>query len=206
MRAIIGRKIGMTRFFDDAGKSNSVTIIETGPCFVTQIKNKDTDGYDAVQVGFGEKKEKHITKPLKGHFAKAKVSPALLLKEFRDLESDEPLKPGDPIKQDSFAAGDTVSVTGISKGKGFTGVMKRHNFGGGSVTHGQSDRWRAPGSIGSSSYPSRVYKGMRMAGQMGGKTVTVKGLQVLKVDPDNNILIIKGAVPGANKGIVLIRK
>ncbi len=206
MRAIIGKKIGMTRFFDDAGKSNSVTVIETGPCYVTQIKSKDTDGYTAIQVGYGEKNEKHITKPLKGHFAKAKVSPAVLLKEFRDLESEEPLKPGDTLKLDAFTAGDTVSVTGVSKGKGFSGVIKRHNFRGGPKTHGQSDRLRAPGSIGSSSYPSRVYKGMRMAGQMGGKTVTVKGLQVLKVDPENNILIIKGAVPGANKGIVLIRK
>jgi len=206
MRAIIGRKIGMTRFFDEAGKSNSVTVIETGPCYVTQIKSKKTDGYHAVQVGFGEKKEKHITKPLKGHFAKAQVSPSEILKEFRDLESDEPLKPGDKIKLDAFATGDIVSITGISKGKGFAGVMKRHNFSGGSTTHGQSDRWRAPGSIGQSSYPSRVFKGMKMAGQMGGKTVTVKGLQVLKVDPENNILIIKGAIPGANRGIVLIRK
>jgi len=206
MRAIIGKKIGMTCFFDEAGKSNSVTVIEAGPCYVTQIKSKETDGYNAVQVGFGEKNEKHVTKPLKGHFAKAKVSQAILLKEFRDLESEEPLKPGDTINLDAFTAGDTVSVTGISKGKGFAGVMKRHNFGGGSTTHGQSDRLRAPGSIGQSSSPSRVFKGMKMAGQMGSKTVTVKGLQVLKVDPENNILIIKGAVPGANKGIVLIRK
>jgi len=196
----------MTRFFDEAGKSNSITVIETGPCYVTQIKSKKTDGYNAIQVGFGEKKEKHITKPLKGHFAKAKVSASEILKEFRDLESDEPLKPGDTIKLDAFATGDIVSITGISKGKGFAGVMKRHNFSGGSTTHGQSDRLRAPGSIGQSSYPSRVFKGMKMAGQMGGKTVTVKGLQVLKVDPENNILIIKGAIPGANRGIVLIRK
>ncbi|HPG39521.1 MAG TPA: 50S ribosomal protein L3 [bacterium] len=206
MRAIIGRKIGMTRYFESNGKSNAATIIEAGPCVVTEVKTKETHGYNAVQVGFGVKKEKQLAKPQKGLFTKLNIAPVEVLKEMRDLESDQPLKPGDTITVDSFATGDRVNVTGISKGKGFQGVIKRHHFNGGPVTHGQSDRLRAPGSIGSSSYPSRVYKGLRMAGQMGNQNVTVRGLQILKVDLENNIIIIKGAVPGANKGIVLIRK
>ncbi len=206
MRAIIGRKIGMTRFFETNGKSNAATIIEAGPCVVTQVKTKETDGYNAIQVGFGVKKEKQLAKPQKGLFAKLNITPVEIIKEMRDLESDEPLKTGDTITVGSFASGDTVNITGISKGKGFQGVVKRHHFNGGPVTHGQSDRLRAPGSIGSSSYPSRLFKGLKMAGQMGNKNVTVRNLQVLKVDLENNIIIIKGAVPGANKSIVLIRK
>ncbi len=206
MQAIIGKKIGMTRYFDEKGNSNAATVIEAGPCYVTQVKTKETDGYNSVQLGFGEKKEKNVTKPVKGHFAKAGVKPAKILKEIRDFYSEEPLKPGDAITVDTFQEGDVVTVTGLSKGKGFAGVMKRHNFGGGEQTHGQSDRWRAPGSIGQSSYPSKVFKGIRMAGRMGGKQVSTLGLTILKVDLDNNLLIVKGAVPGANKGIVLIRK
>jgi large subunit ribosomal protein L3 len=206
MRAIIGRKLGVTRHFDENGNSVSATVIEAGPCYVTQVKNKETDGYNAVQFGFGEKKEKSVTKPELGHVAKAGLKPFQILKEIRDFESEEPLKPGDLIKADIFDVGDTVKVTGVSKGKGFAGVVKRHNFSGGPQSHGQSDRLRAPGSLGQSSYPSRVYKGTRMAGRMGGKKVTISGLKVLKVDAENNLMIIRGAIPGANKGIVVIGK
>ncbi len=206
MRGIIGKKIGMTRVFDSDGTANPATVIEAGPCFVTQIKTKDTDGYDAVQVGFEEKKEKLANKPEMGHVAKANLKPFRMLKEFRDFESTNDLELGSEIKVDIFQEGETVNITGVSKGRGFAGVVKRHGFGGGPKTHGQSDRLRAPGSIGQSSWPSRVIKGVRMAGQMGGKNVTVRNLQILKVDPENNILIIRGAVPGSNKGFVLIRK
>ena len=206
MRGIIGRKIGMTRVFDNDGTANPATVIEAGPCFVTQIKTTDTDGYNAVQVGFEEKKEKLANKPELGHVAKANLKPFRMLKEFRDFESSDELELGSAIKVDIFKEGEIVNVSGVSKGRGFAGVVKRHNFRGGPKTHGQSDRLRAPGSIGQSSWPSRVIKGIRMGGRMGGKDVTVRNLQILKVDPENNILIIRGAVPGANKGFVLIRK
>jgi len=196
----------MTRIFDENGNAVPVTVIEVGPCYVTQIKSKEKDGYEAIQVGYGKRKEKHTTKPVLGHLKKSGLKPFRVLKELRNFESKEPLKLGDEIKVDIFSAGDIVSVTGISKGKGFAGVVKRHGFGGGPKTHGQSDRWRAPGSLGQSSYPSRVFKGLKMAGRMGGKKVTVKGLSVVKVDVENNLLLVKGAVPGANKGIVIIRK
>jgi len=206
MRGIIGKKLGMTRIFDADGNASPVTVIEAGPCFVTQIKTTDHDGYDAVQFGFAEKREKSANKPEKGHAGKAGLKPFIVLKEFRDFESNEPLQLGSSVKANIFREGEVVNVTGVSKGRGFAGVVKRHHFSGGPKTHGQSDRMRAPGSLGQSSWPSRVYRGLRMAGRMGGENVTMRNLTILKVDPENNILIIKGAVPGANKGYVLIRK
>jgi large subunit ribosomal protein L3 len=206
MRGIIGRKIGMTQVFDDVGNAHAATVVEAGPCFVTQVKTAESDGYNAIQVGFEDKREKLATKPEIGHVAKANLKPFRVLKEFRDFEIEEPLENGAEIKADIFNEGDSVSITGVSKGRGFAGVVKRHNFAGGPKTHGQSDRWRAPGSIGQSSWPSRVMKGMKMGGRMGGKKSTVQNLQILKVDSENNIIIIKGAIPGANRGIVLIRK
>ncbi|OGB98720.1 50S ribosomal protein L3 [candidate division KSB1 bacterium RBG_16_48_16] len=206
MQGLLGKKLGMTRIFDDAGNAMAATVIEAGPCVVAQIKTVERDGYSAIQVGFGEQSEKHTNKPETGHFRKNGLKLFKVLQEFRDFESEEPPKVGDEIKADIFSVGDIVTVAGISKGKGFQGVVKRHKFSGGPKTHGQSDRLRAPGSLGQSSYPSRVYKGLRMAGRMGGKKVTIKTLRVVKVDPDNNLLIIRGAVPGPSKGIVLVRK
>lgn len=206
MQGLISKKIGMTRLFDESGNAIAVTVLQTGPCDVIQIKTKEKDGYSAVQLGFGDRKEKKTSKPQAGHFAKAKVGPKKILKEFRDFDLDESLKVGDTLTVDLFSVGEIVKVTGISKGKGFAGGVKRHNFRGGPRSHGQSDRHRAPGSLGQSSYPSRVFKGMRMAGRMGGERVTVKNIEVVKVDASNNILLVKGAVPGANNSIVLIRK
>jgi len=206
MRGLISKKIGMTQLFDETGNMMAVTVLQAEPCQVVQVKTKEKDGYDAVQLGFREKKSKKVTKPLAGHFSKAKVSPKTVLKEFRDFENDEPLKVGDTVSVDIFTAGDLVKVTGTSKGKGFAGTVKRYHFRGGPRSHGQSDRHRAPGSLGQSSYPSRVFKGIRMGGRMGGKKVTVKNIQVVKVDSANNLLLVKGAVPGANNSIVLIRK
>jgi len=196
----------MTRIFDETGQRVVVTVLEAGPCYVTDIKTKEKHGYDAVQLGFDEKREKLTTKPLIGHFKKAGVKPLRVLKEFRPFRKDEPLKLGDEIKVDIFSKGDQVSVTGISKGRGFAGPIKRYGFRGGPKTHGQSDRHRAPGSIGQSSYPSRVIKGLKMAGRMGGKKVTVKNLEVIKVDTENNYLLVKGAVPGHIKNYVIIKK
>ncbi len=206
MRGIIGKKLGITRLFDDNGNAYVATVVQAGPCYVTQIKTVEKDGYEAVQFGFEEKKEKHTTKPILGHLAKNNLKPFRVLKELRGFESEEALKPGDVIKADIFTTGDKVKVTGISKGKGFAGVVKRYDFGGGPKSHGQSDRLRAPGSLGQSSYPSRVFKGIHMAGRMGGKNVTISGLTIMKVDSENNLVIIKGSVPGANKGFVIIRK
>lgn len=206
MIGIIGKKIGMTRIFNERGESLSVTVIEAGPCYVTQLKTQATEGYNAVQLGYLETRKKLLRKPALGHLDKAKVKPVKILKEFRDFDGIEQLKPGDEIKVDRFSVGELVNVTGVSKGKGFAGVIKRHGFSGGQQTHGQSDRLRAPGSIGQSSWPSRVFKGMKMAGRMGGSNVTVKGLELLKVDKANNLLIIKGAIPGANNGVVFIKK
>ena len=196
----------MTQVFDDAGNAHAATVVEAGPCFVTQVKTAKSDGYNAIQIGFENKREKLATKPEIGHVAKANLKPFRILKEFRDFETGEPLENGAEIKADIFNEGDSVSITGVSKGRGFAGVVKRHNFAGGPKTHGQSDRWRAPGSIGQSSWPSRVMKGMKMGGRMGGKKSTAQNLRILKVDSENNIIIIKGAIPGANRGIVLIRK
>ncbi|MBN2009119.1 50S ribosomal protein L3 [candidate division KSB1 bacterium] len=206
MSALIGKKIGMTRLFDEQGNNIPVTILEAGPCFVTQIKTKENDGYDAVQLGFDPKREKLVKKPQLGHFKKAKVSPLRIIREFKNIETDQALNLGAELKVDQFAEGEVVQVTGRSKGKGFQGGVKRHGFGGGPKSHGQSDRLRAPGSLGQSSYPSRVLKGTRMAGRMGNDRVTLKNVRVVKVDPENNLLIVRGAIPGANQGIVYIKK
>jgi large subunit ribosomal protein L3 len=194
---ILGKKIGMTSIFDDNGQMIPCTIIEAGPCYVTQVRTKDKDGYEAVQLGFDEIKERLVNKPLKGHFKKSGVKPLRLISEFRIFNGTQ-FQIGQEVRVDSFTQGDVVDVSGRSKGRGFQGVVKRHHFGGvGMTTHGQSDRVRAPGSIGASSYPSRVMKGRRMAGRMGGERVTVKNLTVLKVIAESNILIVKGSVPGA---------
>jgi len=203
---ILGKKIGMTSLFDDNGEVIPCTVIEAGPCYVTQVRTKEKDGYEAVQLGFDEKRDRLVNKPLKGHFAKAATKALHLLREFKDFNGTL-LKQGDEIKVDMFSPGDIVDVSGKSKGRGFQGVVKRHHFGGvGMTTHGASDRVRAPGSIGGSSYPSRVFKGMRMGGRMGFERVTVKNLKVVKVIPESNILIIRGSVPGAINGYLEIEK
>ena len=205
MKSIIGKKIGMTSIFDAAGKQTAVTIIEAGPCVVTQKKTVDTDGYNALQIAFGDKKEKHANKAETNHFAKANTSPKKVVKEIRDSEIDKNV--GESITVDIFAEGDQVAVVGTSKGKGFQGVVKRHGFSGvGEQSHGQHDRQRAPGSIGNSSDASRVFKGMRMAGRMGGDQVKMKGLKVVKIFPEKNYILISGSVPGHNGSIVLIQK
>ena len=203
-KGIIGKKIAMTRFFDETGNSVAATLIEAGPCVVVQVKTSETDGYRSVQLGFMEQKEKRITKPLMGHFKRANVTPRKILKEFRDLEGD--FKEGDQIRVDIFEAGEQVKIVGFSKGRGFAGVVKRHGFRGGPKTHGQSDRLRAPGSIGQSAYPKRVFKGIRMAGRMGNSKTTVRNLKVLKIFPDRNLLLIEGGVPGARNSILEIRR
>lgn len=196
----------MTSIFDDAGQVIPCTVIEAGPCFVTQVKTKERDGYEAVQLGFDQKAERLANKPMNGHFAKANTKPLRIVREFRGNGVSE-VQPGQEIKVEAvFTKGDTVSIIGTSKGRGFQGVVKRHHFGGGFRTHGQSDRERAPGSIGSSSYPSRVFKGLRMAGRMGGEQVTVRNLKVVGVIPDSNLLLVKGSVPGAINGYVEIHK
>jgi large subunit ribosomal protein L3 len=206
MNGLLGKKLGMTSIFDDAGQVIPCTVIEAGPCFVTQIKTMDRDGYEAVQVGFEPKPERLVIKPQKGHFAKANTKPMRFLREFRGNGVSE-LQPGQEIKVATvFTKGDTVSIIGTSKGRGFQGVVKRHHFGGGFRTHGQSDRERAPGSIGSSSHPSRVFKGMRMAGRMGGEQVTVRNLKVVGIIPDSNLLLVRGSIPGAINGYVEIYK
>jgi large subunit ribosomal protein L3 len=206
MNGLLGKKLGMTSVFDDAGQVIPCTVIEAGPCFVTQIKTKDRDGYEAVQVGFEPKPERLVTKPLRGHFAKANAKPMRIVREFRGNGVSD-LQPGQEIKVTAvFTKGDIISVIGTSKGRGFQGVVKRHHFGGGFRTHGQSDRERAPGSIGSSSHPSRVFKGMRMAGRMGGEQVTVRNLKVVGIIPDSNLLLVRGSVPGAINGYVEIHK
>jgi len=205
MKSIIGKKIGMTSIFDASGKQTAVTIIEAGPCVVTQKKTVDTDGYNALQIAFGDKKEKHAIKAEVNHFAKANTAPKKIVKEIRDSEIDKNV--GESITVDIFAEGDQVAVVGTSKGKGFQGVVKRHGFSGvGEQSHGQHDRQRAPGSIGNSSDASRVFKGMRMAGRMGGNRVKMKGLKVVKIFPEKNYLLISGSVPGHNGSIVLIQK
>ena len=203
---ILGKKIGMTSLYDDSGVQVPCTVIEAGPCTVVQVKTKDNDGYNAVQIGFEDIADRKVRKPLKGHFSKAKVAPKRYVQEVRLDDDAAETKTGDTIDVSAFTSGDTVSVTGVTKGKGFQGGVRRHGFGGGVRTHGQSDRLRAPGSIGSSSYPARVYKGMRMAGRMGGKQLTVRNLVVVKVIPESNLLLIRGAVPGAINGLVKISK
>ncbi|MBI5214797.1 MAG: 50S ribosomal protein L3 [Ignavibacteriae bacterium] len=205
-KGILGKKIGMTSVFDEKGRMIPCTVIEAGPCFVTQIKTKETDGYEAVQLAFDEKRERSVNKPEKGHFDKAGLKAKKVVKEFKGFDLSQ-FKLGDEIKVDSlFSSGDVISVTGTSKGRGFQGVVKRHHFGGGFRTHGQSDRERAPGSIGSSSYPSRVFKGMLMAGRMGGEKITVKNLTVVKVIPESNLLLVQGSVAGHNNSYVEIYK
>ena len=205
MKGIIGKKIGMTSIFTPDGKQTACTIIEAGPCVVTQVKTKDSDGYSALQLGFGDKKEKHSNKSEINHFSKSQTAPKSFVKEFRDYSEDKTL--GETITVDIFAEGDKVDVVGTTKGKGFQGVVKRHGFSGvGEKSHGQHDRQRAPGSIGGSSYPSRVFKGMRMAGRMGNDRVKLKGLQVVKIFPENNYILVSGSVPGHNGSIVLIQK
>ncbi len=205
MKSIIGKKVGMTSIFDSNGKQTAVTIIEAGPCIVTQKKTVETDGYNALQIAFGDKKEKHSTKAEVNHFAKAQTSPKKIVKEIRDSETDKSV--GETITVDIFAEGDKVEVVGTSKGKGFQGVVKRHGFSGvGEQSHGQHDRQRAPGSIGNSSDASRVFKGMRMAGRMGGDRVKTKGLRVVKIFAEKNYILVSGSVPGHNGSIVLIQK
>lgn len=203
MNGLLGKKIGMTRLFDESGVSFAATVIEAGPCTVVQLKTVDKDGYNAVQLGYLEKKEKRTTKPLLGHFNKVKSPPFRILKEFRDFQVEA--KEGDQIKMDQiFCVGDKVHVSGLSKGKGFAGVVKRHGFRGGPKSHGQSDRLRAPGSIGQSAYPKRVFKGMKMGGRMGNSKVTIPNLKVLKMIPEQNLLVIKGSIPGSRNSIVQI--
>ena len=205
MPGLLGKKIGMTSVFSAEGKNVPCTVIEVGPCVVTQVKTVDNDGYDAIQLGFVDKKDKHTTNPEKGHFNKAGVSPKRHLAEFKGFGNDYTL--GSEITVDLFNDTLYVDVIGTSKGKGFQGVVKRHGFAGvGQATHGQHSRLRAPGSIGAASYPAKVFKGTRMAGQMGNEQVTVQNLQIVKIIPENNLLLLKGSVPGAKGSIVLIEK
>ena len=204
---LMAKKIGMTQVYDDAGALVAVTVLQAGPCVVVQRKTQSRDGYEAVQLGFVERKPpKRVTKPMLGHFKKADTAPLKRLTEFRlDAASDAELKTGEQLAVDRFETGDRVEVTGVSKGKGFQGVMKRHGFSGGRATHGSMFH-RAPGSIGQSSYPSRVFRGVRLPGQMGSQRVTTKNLTVLKIDKQRNLLLIKGSVPGANSTYLTIRK
>jgi len=204
MPGIIGRKVGMTSIYSAEGKATPCTVIEAGPCVVTQLKTQDRDGYDAVQLGFGERKENRTPNALKGHFKKANTTPKAKLAEFKGFDG---LNLGDVVNVEIFEEGEYVGVIGTSKGKGFQGVVKRHNFGGvGQATHGQHNRLRAPGSIGACSYPARVFKGTRMAGQTGNKRVSTENLEVLKVLADKNLIVVKGSVPGAKGSTVLIAK
>jgi large subunit ribosomal protein L3 len=205
MKGIIGKKIGMTSIFSPDGKQQACTIIEAGPCVVTQVKTTENDGYKALQLAFGDKNDKHANASEKGHFAKSNTSPKRIVKEFRDFSIEKNI--GETITIDMFAEGDKVDVVGTSKGKGFQGVVKRHGFSGvGEQSHGQHDRQRAPGSIGNSSDASRVFKGMRMAGRMGGGRVKARSLKVLKIFPEKNYILVSGSVPGHNGSIVLIQK
>ena len=205
MPGLLGKKIGMTSVFSAEGKNVPCTVVEVGPCVVTQIKTVEKDGYEAIQLGFEEKKEKHASQAELGHFKKAGVAPMRHLAEFNGFDAEYKL--GDQITVDLFADAKFVDVVGTSKGKGFQGVVKRHGFGGvQQSTHGQHNRLRAPGSVGACSYPAKVFKGMRMAGRLGGESVTIQNLQVLKVIPENNLLIIKGSLPGAKGSIVIVNK
>lgn len=201
MKGILGKKVGMTQIFDDAGEAVPVTIIEAGPCYITQLKSRKTDGYEAIQMGFGE--AKRLNRPQRGHLPKGVPD----LRYLHEITVDDiaAYEIGQKIDAGIFSVGDLVDVTGISKGKGFAGVMKRHSFRGGPATHGQSDRARAPGSVGSTTTPGRVWKGMRMAGHMGNQRTTMQNLKVVLVDPERNLLAIKGAVPGAKGGLVTVK-
>ena len=205
MSGIIGKKIGMTSVFSANGKYMPCTVIEAGPCVVTQVKTLEKDGYASVQLSYDEKKEKNTSSAMKGHFAKAGTTPKRKIVEFKYFETEKNL--GDTVSVELFSEGDFVDIAGTSKGKGFQGVVKRHGFGGvGGTTHGQHDRLRAPGSLGASSWPSRVFKGMRMGGHMGSEKVTMQNLQIIKVIPEHNLIMIKGSVPGAKGSIVIINK
>jgi large subunit ribosomal protein L3 len=205
MPGLIGKKIGMTSVFSADGKNVPCTVIEAGPCVVTQVKTQETDGYEAIQLAFDEKREKSTTNPMKGHYKKAGTTPKAKLVELKEFEKE--LKLGDVITVDFFGEDTFVDVTGLSKGKGFQGVVKRHGFRGvGDKTHGQHNRGRAPGSLGASSYPSRVFKGMRMAGRTGGDRIKVENLRVLKVIPESNLLMVKGSVPGPKGSYLIIEK
>ena len=205
MSGLIGKKIGMTSLFDEIGKNIPCTILELGPCIVTQIKTKEKDGYKSFQLSYDDKSEKQIVKSEEGHFKKANTLPKKKLIEFKGFEED--LKLGDSLTVNHFVEGEYVDVSGISKVKGFQGVVKRHGFAGvGQATHGQHNRLRAPGSIGAASYPARVFKGMKMAGQMGNKKVKIQNLKVLKVLPEKNLIVVKGAVPGHNNSFIIVQK
>ena len=206
MAGIIGKKIGMTSVFSVEGKNIPCTVIEAGPCVVTQVKTEETDGYEVLQLAYGEKKEKHTNKAEFGHFKKAGTTPKQKVVEFRNTYQEE-YELGQEINVSIFHENDYVDIEGVSKGKGFQGVVKRHNFRGvGDATHGQHNRLRAPGSVGASSWPSRVFKGMRMAGRDGGKTTTIENLLVIKTIPEKNLLVVKGSVPGARGSYIIIRK
>ncbi|MCP3659551.1 MAG: 50S ribosomal protein L3 [Bacteroidetes bacterium] len=211
MIGIIGKKVGMTQISDENGKNTACTVVIGGPCHIAQIKNKEIDGYEAVQLSYEDKKEKNTNKPEQGHFKKAKITPKRKLVEFKNFLEEyegENIKPGDSISlQDIFTEGDYIDVTGVSKGKGFQGVVKRHGFSGvGDRTHGQHNRQRSPGSIGGASYPSRVFKGIRMAGRTGGDKVTVQNLRVMKIIPESNIIVLSGAVPGSRNNYIILKK
>lgn len=204
IEGLLGRKIGMTQVFNQRGEAIPVTVVEVGPCVVTQVKTKESDGYEAVQIGYGNVKAKSLNKPEQGHQRKS----GRLTRYIREFEADDvaSYQVGQELKADLFSAGQAVDVTGTSKGRGFAGVMKRHGFRGGPRTHGQSDRSRAPGSIGAGTTPGHVYKGTRMAGRMGNKRVTVQNLQVVEVIADRNLVLIRGSVPGAKNGLVMVRR
>ncbi|MBI3941413.1 MAG: 50S ribosomal protein L3 [Chloroflexi bacterium] len=219
MNGIIGKKVGMTQIFDESGQVVSVTVIEAGPCYVTQVRTPERDGYSAVQLGYGEIHERHLTKAEKGHLnivvgknrpnKKGEKSPRLpavgKLSEFRQKDLSG-VEVGQKVDVSIFAAGEVVDIIGVSKGRGFQGGMKRHNFRGGAITHGQSDRQRAPGSVGAGTTPGRVLKGLRMAGHMGDRVVTSQNIKVVLVDPERNLLLVRGSVPGANNSVVTIQK
>ncbi len=205
MKGILGKKVGMTQIFGEDGIVIPVTLIEAGPCYVTQKKTKEKDSYNAIQLGFGEISEKRLNKPGAGHLEKSGTPPVKYLREFRVASPDD-YEQGQKIEVSVFELGDMVDVTGTSKGKGFAGVVKRYGFRGGPKTHGQSDRWRAPGSAGAGSTPGRIFKGKRMPGQMGNERATTQNLKVVLVDADKNFLAIKGAVPGGKNGLVIVRE
>lgn len=205
LKGLIGRKIGMTQIFDESGRAIPVTLLEAGPCFVSQIKNAETDGYSAIQLAFGEVKPKRLSKAELGHLKTNNLPPVRVLREFRTKKIED-VNPGDELKASVFAAGEYVDVIGTSKGKGFAGAMKRHGFHGGPATHGQSDRQRSPGSSGSGTTPGRVYKGKRRPGHMGDVQVTSSHIRIAMVDPERNLIAVQGSVPGAKGGTVVIKE
>ena len=207
MSGILGKKIGMTSIYDESGRNVPVTVVEAGPCVVTQVKTKEKDGYDAIQMAFDERKVKNTPKALQKHFEKAGTTPKKVVREFSRFEEGHRKSLGETITVDVFMEGEFVDVTGISKGKGFQGVVKRYNFNGvGQATHGQHNRLRKPGSIGACAYPSRVFKGLRMGGHMGNRTVKAINLQIMKIVPEKNLLVVKGSVPGSKNGYLKIER